>query len=415
MWLVFGTVALAFAVAAHRRPSLAAAGLVLIDPCALSRYVGPTTLTLPKAAIVGFAAGLLLRRPILSVLRTRRVLPTLLAVIAVLAATALSYFQADFKAPAIRETFKALEYLAVFVLCVLALDADPDDRSFRVACFTIGTVVALLAIGQEFTHGASQLWVIEGRRAMTRIAGPLEGPNQLAGYLALVLPVMAAYLLRDRRSAFGWVCFAVTAAAETLTFSRAGAASAIVALGIVVLVSRFGSQRARWSALAVAVAAAIAAIVLAGGDFARFWSTASQYQPEGLGTRKQLWTAAWRLWQAHPLLGIGAGNYEFELSRAGFPELRTHPNGQYLQALVEGGPPLLAATLGATFAPIWSLWRCGAAQPACAGALGALCGLALHQLLDSMTFFPKVGMMAWILAGVSLALSVRRPQASAAL
>jgi O-antigen ligase len=404
---VFLATAVAFAVAALRRPSLAVAGLVLVDPFALYRYAGPTAITLPKVAIVGFAIGLALRRPSLNVLRERGALLTALAATAVVLATALSYFQADFKVPVVRETLKAAEYLLVFVLCVAAIADDRSDRDFRNACFAIGAIVALLAIAQEFTAAHSSLWVVVGYRALTRVAGPLEGPNQLAGYLSLLLPVMAAYLLRGRATLLGWTAFAIVAAALALTFSRAGAAGAIAALAVVLARVGIASRRSWLTAVGVPLAAGVIAVLLAGGDIARFWSTSSELQPEGLGTRGQLWTAAYRLWQAHPLLGIGAGNYELELSRVGYPELRTHSNGEYLQALVEGGIPLLAALLWATLQPIWSLVRGGSRHPAVVGALGALAGLAVHQVVDSMTFFPKVGMMAWVLAGAGIAFAQR--------
>lgn len=410
---IFALTALAFAVAGNRRPSLAVAGLVLVDPFAFYQYAGPTTITLPKAAIAGFALGLLLRRPSLRGLFTREALPTLLAAGALVCATALSILQADYKIPAARETFKAVEYLLVFILCFVAVDADRTDRSIEPACFAAAAIVSLLAIAQEFVPHHSSLWIVPGERALTRVAGPLEGPNQLAGYLALLLPVMAAYLLARRAAFVGWIAFGIVAAAEALTFSRAGVASAILAVAVVLAIAGVRAGRSRLLAAGIPLVAGIAAVLIAGGDIARFWSTSSELQPEGLGTRAQLWSAAYRLWAAHPWLGIGAGNYELELSRVGYPELRTHPNGEYLQALVEGGIPLLAALVWATLQPIWSLWRSASRHPLAIGAIGALCGLAAHQLLDGMTFFPKVGAMAWILTGAGLAFAADRTEINA--
>ena len=74
----------------------------------------------------------------------------------------------------------------------------------------------------------------------------------------------------------------------------------------------------------------------------------SEPLPNGLGTRRQLWDAAWRLWLRHPWLGVGAGNFELELGQAGYPELHTHANSGYLQALVEKGIPGIGALLWLT-------------------------------------------------------------------
>ena len=128
--------------------------------------------------------------------------------------------------------------------------------------------------------------------------------------------------------------------------------------------------------------------------FARFFST-GEGLPGTVGGRWELWRAAWRLWRQHPLLGIGAGNFELELGRAGLPGVRTHANSLFLQSLVEGGVPLLCAWLYTFGAAIVSFARGPFRQPLVAGALGAAIGLGLHHTVDFMIFFPKFGLMFW--------------------
>ncbi len=58
-----------------------------------------------------------------------------------------------------------------------------------------------------------------------------------------------------------------------------------------------------------------------------------------------------------------------------------------------------AAFFWATLQPIVTLARNAAISPIIAGLFGALVGLGLHQLVDDMTFFPKIGVVAWALTG----------------
>ena len=406
---IYCAAAVAFTVAAYRRPAWALAGLIVIEPFAFYHDVGLTTITLPKVALVGVALGLLLGRSSFAILRDRRVLALLAAAIIIAAVTALSYGQALYKEPVLRETLKALEYAVAFAVAVICYRADSDERILRNTLFAIGAIVSLLALAQEFAGAPSA--IIFGGHVVPRIAGPLEGPNQLSGYLGLLLPVMVAFALRQRIGAPGWIAITLCVGALILTFSRAGVLCAVVAVAIVFAVDRRRENLRSASVLVAAIVAALTAAVLAGGELSRFWSAGGRLEANGLGTRGELWTAAYRLWERHPWLGIGAGNYELELSTAGYPELHTHANSGYIQALVEGGIPGLLAVLWMVWLSIASFIRARIREPLVAGILGAMAGMALHEFFDYLLFYPKVGLMFWLLLGVGVAaVAVAHPQ-----
>lgn len=407
---IFAVTFIAFVIGARFRPALAIAGLILVDPFALYHHVGPTTVTLPKLALAATALGFIWRRTPLAILGDRRAYLVALAAIAVVAATAASIAQAAYPLEAVRQVFKAAEYLGIFLVALVGFSNDPDERLVVWTCIVAGAIVAVAALAQEAGAAPSAFWGA-GHHAVARIAGPLEGPNQLAGYLGLVLPVAAAAAYRAR-APWLWSAVGLLVVCDVLTFSRSGVATGFVAVAVALAVGG-----ARWwhAAMAVVAPAILGGIIVivSGGPLAHFWSTHSQLQPEGLGTRRQLWTAAYRLWRAHPLLGIGADNFEFELGRVGFPELHTHPNGAFVQALVEGGIPLFVAFLWATLQPIVALWSTRR-LPLVAATIGACVGLALHQVVDSMTFFPKVGGMLWLLVGIGVATAWRGAAATTA-
>ncbi len=391
------------AALAWKRPALAVAAIIVLDPFDLARHIGPTTITVSKAALIGLALGLLLRRARARRLMRREITWTGLALLALAGATALSITQAHLPIPAIRETFKALEYLATFLLCALAYMEEPRPAAIVAGIGIITAVVSLLALAQVF-HGAPSALLIGGH-VVPRIAGPLDGPNQLAGFLQLLLPPLIVAGIRGHGSWWYVPVALLGALAETLTFSRAGVATCVIGVGAALVAARVRDPRTLLAVAAPPIALGVLAVIAVGGRITRFFSFAQAKTPGALGTRSELWSAAWLLYRQHPLLGIGADDYEFELSRAGYPELRTHANSQFIQAAVDGGIPLFAAFVWATLQPILTLWRRAAAHPLVAGMFGALVGLAFHQVLDDMTFFTKVGIELWALTAAGLAIA----------
>jgi O-antigen ligase len=399
---LFVAVAAAVVFLTVRRPAFGTIALLLVGPFDVSRSVGATTITLEKAAIVGLALGLTFRRSGWTVLRQQPVLAIALALTAVVAATALSIHAAEFRGPALRETLKSAEYLAVFVLAAIAVANDPDEVLLGRGLALVAIVGSLAALS-ELLVGAHSA-VLVGGRAIPRIAGPLEGPNQLAGWLGLLLPVLFACVIR-RREQLALAAVVIASLALALTLSRAGIISALIGLLVVGL---WSGVQARLIALRLGgllAVLAVAAIAVSGAGV-HLLSAEQVDTGNGLANRAQLWHAALALWRTNPLVGIGAGNFELRLTDVGLLGVRTHANDYYLQSLVEGGIPLLCAGLATTVA-----WIAGLARGRSAivvGVFAAGIAFALHQLVDDLAFYPKVGDFAWCLVGVAAALQAAR-------
>lgn len=419
----------AFAIAAYtvafalvagltaRRPAYGIAALVAFVPFAFAHDVGPTTLSLSKVALGGAVAGLLLRRSGLSVLRDRAAATFLVCGVFVIAATALSMWHALYRGAALRETLKSVEYLVLFATVAVAARADADERPVRVVLAASVAAVSLLALRQEFTGAPSGLWFMN--HVVPRIAGPLEGPNQLAGYLGIALPLVTAFICTRRRANLEIGVLAVGCATLVLTISRAGVVASLGAIVLCVVLAPPSTRNVVAKPLALALGAGCAA----GGAFlafwgyaaahslgaftlfGRFWTMAEAPNPGAVGTRSELWRAAWILWRQHPFFGIGAGNFEFELPLAGYPQLRTHANSLYVQSLVEGGVPLFLATLALVGASIARFARGPFREPFVLGAFAASVGFAAHQLFDLLVFYPKVGELWWIVLALGAARS----------
>ena len=134
--------------------------------------------------------------------------------------------------------------------------------------------------------------------------------------------------------------------------------------------------------------------------------------------RVYLWSAALRMIQAHPLLGVGPDNfrhfYGAELGLETWDE-RVQANNLYLEILADMGIVGLAAFVAVVVAAAASALRGLRARDLDRGTylvLGATLGAAaflVHGLADAFLAFTPTALLFWILLGV---LQAQKPQVS---
>jgi O-antigen ligase len=389
-----------------RRPAYGLAALVLAMPVAFAHDALGTTVTLPKAVLLGVLIGLTTYRGALRTLREPPA-PLLLGALSFYCiATALTIAGAVHRGAAVRETLKVVEYGAIFLAGFLCRKLDPDDAPPLTAVAIAAAVVSLSALAQEVAGASSGLYI--GSAIVPRIAGLLEGPNQLSAYCEIAAATLGAWAL-VRRSALLDAALALVVCADVLTFSRAG----LVGLGIVAALLLVAGGKPAWRALRPG------ALGLALGLAGTAWWAIYAHSPGvlraslepslyagGVGNRSELWSAAWRMWLDRPIFGIGAGNFELALPSYGVLGVRTHANSWYLESLAEGGAVLLAATIALVAATVAGFARNGLRRfrsPWVLAALAASVALALHQTVDYLVFYPKVGGAWWLLLGIAAA------------
>lgn len=406
--LIFAITFVLAAFVTTRRASFGVAALVATMPFAFAHDVAGTTLTLPKIVLLGVLTGLTTYR-LPSLRAPARAIA--IAIGAYLAVVALSAIGAQHPSATLREALKVAQYALTFLAAYWCCRIDADDRPLIWTIALTAIAVSLTALTQEVIGAPSGLFV--GNVVVPRIAGVLEGPNQLAGYLQVAVAALGAWTV-VRRSRVTSVALAFAACAGVLTLSRAG----LFGLAIVVVVVAVTRGRNAWGALWPAYAGA-----LAGGVIVCAWAlyahTANVLRVSfeesayagGVGDRHALWQAALRMWRSHPWLGVGAGNYELELGAYGAPGIRTHANSWFLQSLAEGGIALFAATVALLATILWSLGRrLRASSPWIVAAFAASVALTLHQIADYLVFYPKVGGAWWLLLGVAAASALRTAQ-----
>jgi O-antigen ligase len=407
LWAIaFAAAFVASILLTSRRPSYGIAALLIAQPFDFSHYLFDTTVTLPKVVLLGTLLALAARGGWSEALSARPVRAVAIALLLFAAVVALTITVADYRGVALRETMKWVEYFALFCAVCVAYPRDPNDVLLVRAWSGVTLLVALLAL-LEYVVGAGSGIAIGGH-VVPRIAGPLEGPNQLAGYLETSIAVFCAWCAGSQALRASLV---IALCVLALTFSRGGAIGACLAIATVLSLSP-SSRRSLLAPLCIGIPLAA---ISAGAWFAAtripgaLPAAPTWLYAGGVGYRPELWRAAIVLWKQHPWLGIGAGNYEFELARAGVTGVRTHANSWYLQSLAEGGIALFVTTLALVGTMLVTLARrVSRAHPWQLAALAATIALAIHQIADDLVFYPKVAGVWWIVVALGVSACPKR-------
>jgi O-antigen ligase len=199
-----------------------------------------------------------------------------------------------------RDAFFSLALNVILFLIIFTAVRTPSQAVGVIGAFVAGATLAAL-YGLAFVAP-------EGTEEAARLSGSLDNPNELATILvaALALSLGLAGALREspvaRLGALG--AGALCLVGLLLTGSRGG----LVGLAIALLAFLLTGARFRGRMVVVAVAVTVAAV----GYYSYIASPAARERlsdVESGSGRTDLWTVAWRMVEADPVRGIGAGNF----------------------------------------------------------------------------------------------------------
>jgi putative inorganic carbon (HCO3(-)) transporter len=277
-----------------------------------------------------------------------------------------------------------------------------------------GLVVAAHAIFQYLTGDFSRIGFIDGSGTVEyRVTSFFSHPNQLAGFLAVLIPVAAALArhatMRPLRVAAA-ALVPLALVAVVLTYSR-GALVGLLALPLIMV-----RNPRTWPLLAVALVAI--ALVTPGVWRARIADAGSLQSPE-IATRVEIWAAAIEGFGQRPVLGWGLNNFPqayIALERpgrnflgAGGFDVPPTAHNLYLNVAVEQGLVGVMALVLLGIAVVQMTIRLRRSEDRRRRAMGlALLGsatvIALHNLFDVTFVDPKTSVLTWSLFGVGAAL-----------
>lgn len=329
--------------------------------------------------------------------------------------------------PAVKELAKWAEF-GLMVLLTGALVRTPRQA------VAVGSLLVLVAAAEagygiwQAASGAGPAGFLLGAGHL-RASGHFGQPNPFAAYLATALVVAAGALLalsahRHAGSLRAFIPGLLAASALVIAYGVAASFSRSAAFGLAAAVAVMLAVHDR-RLLAVMGALGAAGIALLGlgasglvpeviaSRFGVVLDNLTLFDPREvtltsanfpLVQRMAIWQAAWDMFSAHPLLGVGPGNFD-TLYRAyaipGWPQLPGHAHNFYLNLLAEGGIVLFAAYLlllgwlgGLLLGAIASAKRTLAGGDASAdrsvcygltlGAVGLLVFLMVHNLFDNL-------------------------------
>ena len=400
-----------------------AIGLALSPLTNLGLNVGgsfgkPFHLLLPALGFAVLAYGLLLGRG-LRVHEQSVLQVTVLAFAAAALATSLTALDPSH---AVTKLFLVLAAAAIFFA---VLQVCTDRHSLLVV--TCGAVAGLLiaafqGVEERYRGGGSAIGFVTSGHFVARVQGSFGHPNQYGGFVAFLIPV--AVLVALSSAVPRWMRFvaatAVVLGIPALMFSYAR--GAILALAIASLVW-CGFRRPK---LAIVAALAIAAVAIFFTPSALRQRFNPQTGQQDVPLRSDIWGGAIDIYTAHPVLGVGLGN--FPVAYAALPStlanasqrrlLNQHglivpPNAQnlYLGVLAEEGIVGLAVLtlLGIVAARI--VWlgirvRDPAGRAVAIGLGASLIVLAIHGIFEVMLFselaFPLFGLLGVVAGFVAL-------------
>jgi O-antigen ligase len=305
----------------------------------------------------------------------------LLGALGVLVAVmALSLLWAGDRVLALKETLKWGEALAVLMCAPRWL------RQWRALAVVLGAVVAVALL--EALLGLAQGTIfsldlpVSADRGV-RVVGTFGQPNPYSGDLNLALPLVLALAAwaRDLRVRLAGMLLALPlGGALALAQSRGallGLAGALVALALLgwPRIRRWCAGVAVLGAVGLAGALATGRLTVAALAAKLGWrpltdtALSVDVTDANFSTIERLahWAAALRMFAAHPLTGVGAGNYAVVYARYQVPRWHLalgHAHNLYLNMAAEVGIVGALAYLVFVGAGIWLAWPHPVAPPA---------------------------------------------------
>ena len=349
----------------------------------------------------------------------------------------------------LKEFTKWAEMFAIYLFVANNLDRAKLPRLLA-AMFLAGLSEAAIGIYQFLFQVGPEGFILFDR--FMRAFGTFEQPNPYAGYLGLIAPVAlsVALAVNSQQSAVNSktvhrspftvhlliVILAAAASAAMLTalfmsWSRGAWLGVGAALVITIIVqSRRAFVLSIIAAFVLAFAILLSSINIIPSVVAERFSGVADYfgvfdvrgvkvddSNYAIVERMAHWESAAMMFAAHPVLGVGIGNYAAAYPAYALPNWSDplgHAHNYYLNVAAEAGMIGLIAYLILWASAVWQGWcavrvTSGWQRGVAAGLLGMIVALSIHNGFDDLFVHGMavqvgvgLGIAAWLVQSASL-------------
>ncbi len=327
------------------------------------------------------------------------------------AATLVSFVAAPDTGAAIPLSRSAAVGIALFFLIATQI------RSFSQLSWVVaGATAAVGLIGSyatwQYVRGESSGigFVTSSGELVDRVTAGLGHPNQLAGFLVILVPLALAGARLASRGRLAYLAsVAVALVGIYASFSR----GALVGLAVI----PFTMLPRRWAMVVLPFLAVVAALAMPGLVRERFETTTNQGSE--FAGRLDIWSTAGSVWIQRPLLGVGLGGFPAAYAEVRVPgkeflsktvfEPPPHAHNLFLQLLAEQGVIGLGTFLAVmTTAGARCLRLLSASSPQsrvlARSILASLAAFLIHNMFD-VTLLESTGIYFWAVLGMFSALT----------
>jgi putative inorganic carbon (HCO3(-)) transporter len=238
----------------------------------------------------------------------------------------------------LQKGFRYVFYIAFLFLVIQMV--DDRDQAIRL----IRVLVASTALAGLYGCVAFLTGTVE------RASGPIADPNDFAYMMAAVLPLALFLCVEDRRWRLAWVASTLMLLAATFATLSRGAIIGLAALLLWALLTRRIGVGGTLAVIVASLLVVAAALTFWASTVEERLTEKNQIANANVESRAAFWSAAERMAEDNPILGVGPGRFGEE-SKAyirNSPIVLEDPvvHNSYLEILAEDGPIALLLFVG---------------------------------------------------------------------